>query len=575
MQILQEAALTSSTSSSHRAAFLYTYDEISKALVTSFKRLLGLNSVSAELQSSLSLDILKHDGPQSTPDMDQEITLQVRPLGYDQTVSVTPSQATTILLLAIRLSSQAYVKANQRKKNLNIPGGSPYDVVNAVIGVPAHYSQSQRQLVIHAARQAGFTGQVSVLVESTAAAMAYGIFVSRTDEEKTILVFDSGGGTTDVTIATMRGDATSEESQRFQVVVTEGDARLGGDDMDAALLTKALNKLGQTKADVKDQHRQLLDQCRRAKERLCGDVDHGYQKPEDSVSISVGKAHVDITPEDLDEALRPWIESAVRLVNGALRRYASEKDLSLDKVVMNEVILVGGATRVPAVRQMLREIFPPPMPPDLCLSVNAMAAVAQGAAIQASIQSGRVPHHEVRSAMMLDSVPHAIGVLLPDPYQTFVEIIPRDAPLPASGSAIFYLANVEQPGVSFTAVEQVRESGDSYPVLGEFTFLLARLSKDQASVLQGRRPIEIRMTLEESGKFLVSYYDENDPEHAGLESSAKVSKGSKDVPVLAFHEDNESLSWEQIMLIISCAVLFLAYVAARIYFQEELALKSG
>lgn len=591
VQALELATTTTATSQQKKKknnddnTFQYpSYKAISAALVTSAKRLVGLSRVPENLQSSLSLETVVDS------DNDDEIGFKVQPLGYGQrTLVVTPSQATSILLLTLRWASQAYLKANLYKKKLQIPGASSsafsslsLTCTNAVIGVPAHYNQAQRQVVLRAANKAGFTGKVTLLTESTAAAMAYGIFVSRADTTKTLLVFDSGGGTTDVTIATMATGAGSdkdntslsscEESQRFQVVVTEGDARLGGDDMDAALLALALQKVDMTDAQVYHHRRQLLHACRRAKERLCGDVDHGYQKPESSVTISLlDDKQCNLTQDDLEKALGTWMERGKKLVRRALERYAAEKDLSYNAIIMNEVILVGGATRVPAVRNMLRQLFPPPNPADLCLSVNAMAAVAQGAAIQAAIQSGRVPQHEVRSAMMLDTVPHAIGVLLPE-SETFVEIIPRDAPLPAFGAAMFQMASPQQPGVTVVAVEQV-EDGQLYPKLGEFTFLLARLPETKVEALGEKRSIEIRMSLFESGDFRVSYFDENDPEHAGLKPSA-CPKDDSDSPVLAFQQDEDSFSFEQIMLLVSCIVLLFAYVAAKIYFQEELSAKS-
>ena len=562
VEALDKASSAAEEGTSHTPS----YADLSAALVTSAKRLFGLSHLNEELKSSLSLPVTE---PQHGGD---ELVWNVRPMGYRQQIlPVTPSQATTILLLAIRLASEAYLKSNGRKKKLHIPGGEAYRCSNAVIGVPAHYGQSQRLLVTRAAQKAGITGLVSVLTESTAAAMAYGIFVSRMAAEKTILVFDSGGGTTDVTIATMAGkDNASEDSQRFRVVVTEGEPSLGGDDMDAALLAVAMKKTGISEKYVSQERRRLLNDSRRAKERLCGDVDHGYQKPESSVSLSISSVRASLTQDDLEEALGPWIDRGTKLVRRALERYASEKNLSMPEVCMDEVILVGGATRVPAVRRMLREIFPPPVPADLCLSVNAMAAVAQGAAIQAAMQSERVPAYEVRSAMMLDTVPHAIGVLLPD-SETFVEIISQDTALPASGSAVFQLADPQQPGVTLTAVEQV-DGGRIYPKLGEFTFLLARMSREKLDCLDGPRSIEIRMTLRETGEFLVSYYDENDPEHAGMKPSSRRYDKQSGAPVLAFRQEDGTK--EQLLLMVSCVVLLFAYVAARIYFQEELSAKS-
>jgi molecular chaperone DnaK (HSP70) len=541
---------------------LYFRQEIEGALLTSFKRILGLQEIDERVLALLAREVflsVDHD----------ELVVQVQPLGSQRSIHVTPSQATTILLQALRVDSENYLKVALRRKKLRIPGQS-WACPNCVIGVPAHYGQAQRSLVTECARQAGFTGKVSVLAESTAAAMAYGMFVQQS-VETTILVVDGGGGTTDVTIASLAAKPTAEDSQRFRVLCTEGDAGLGGDDMDAALLQGILRKAGK---QVTTDRQHLLTECRRAKERLCGDVDHGYTQPEDWVAISIEGMEYKITQEDLEEALRPWLERARKLVRGAMERCARHASKQVSELKIDEVILVGGATRVPAVREMLRQVFPPP--PDLCLSVNAMAAVAQGAAIQAAIQSGRVPLHEVRSAMMLDTVPHAIGILTP--AGDFVEVIPRNASLPASGSAVFELADVYQPGISLAAVEEV-DGGRIHPKVGDFSFLLVRLPKHKIASLQGRRSIEVRMVLRQGGEFLVSVYDENDPEHAKetREPLIVVNQSSESHALDFRKEDIKDVSGtvdqgfsEERLLLVACIVLGFVYVGAKIFFQDIL-----
>jgi molecular chaperone DnaK (HSP70) len=560
------------------------HDDVSAALITSAKRLLGLSQVTPELKDALSMKIVEPSDNDR-----EEIAILVRPLGYDKEkfVHITPTQATSILLQAIRQSAQIYLQKYAHKKKLCIPGleKGRFDVpiiTNAVLGVPAHYTHAQQALVVQAARMAGFTGQVvTTLIESTAAAMAYGIFVNQSSklECNNILVFDSGGGTTDVTIATLSSSShdTDDDSQRFRVVLTHGNPQLGGDDMDAALLTVVLNKVGITSIDNDHDRRQLLSRVRTAKERLCGDVDHGYNKPETRVTVQVTDGRIcELTQDDLQKALGPWLVEAKTLVQEALQRFVVQKGIPSSTTRIQEVILVGGATRVPAVRTMLRELFPPPIPKDLCLSVDAMAAVAQGTAIQAAIQSRKIPLHEVRSAMMLDTVPHAIGILLDNPKR-FVELIPRDTSLPATGSANFQLADANQPGISFTVAEDVGNQ-ELYPKLGEFTFLLAQISKDVTDHLQGIRTVVITIQLTESGELKVSYFDENDPEHKhGMKKRQRhiQSVHSAQPCILDFHNQEERFSLEQIVLLISCIVLFFAYIAARIVFQEELAVKSG
>lgn len=567
-------------------SFPFSYDDVSAALVTGVKRLLGVQHVDAEGRPS--------------PDDDGETSLTVRPLGCDdrRVLSVTPSRVTAILLTALRRAAERYLRRHVDEKRLRVPGDGA-SCRRAVLGVPAHYDDRASNALLRAARVAGFTSATTVLTESTAAALSYGLHV--TDATRTVFVWDGGAGTTDVTIAVLRrsgGDDDSNDDyddapRRFRVVVTEGESNgLGGDDMDAALLeTIVLPRAGLSSATTTttslspSRRRRWLHKCRAAKEHLCGDVDHGASRPEDRVSIHLDDdIVVEVTQADLEEALRPWMDRATRLVQRALERLDNEADGDDDvSAHVDEVVLVGGASRVPAVRRMLRSLVPTTTDP--CTTVNALSAVARGAAVQAAVASRSIPRHEIRSALMLDTVPHAVGALLSSDNTdaSFVPIIPRDAPLPASGSAVFQLADPLQPGFTVTAVEQVMDDDDDdqrrflYPKLGEFTFLLARPSRGTA--LNGSRSIEVIMTLRQSGEFVVSYYDENDPEHLGRKGSSPRGNPSQQpsdaAPALAFHPTKDGTrSFEQITLLVSCIVLFVAYVAARIYFQEELSAKA-
>ena len=529
-------------------------EQISNALVTSVKRILGLqrlDDVDMKLLESLPCQLEENE---------QGVVIRVQPLGSNITLCVTPTEVAAILLQSIRKAADKYLRRNVKKKNLVIPGTSG-QCLNCVVGVPVHFSQRQRKLIEQAARRAGFSGQVLTLTESTAAAMAYGLSVA-SQLQKTILVFDMGGGTTDVTIAELNGE-------EMHVKVTQGDPRLGGDDMDAALLQFVLQKLHLTDLTQQDR-RLLLQQCRRGKEKLCGDVDHGMYQPANSVTIIFQGTKVEILQSDFVRVIQPCLEQARPLVQAALDQYANRTSASRSEVKVDEVILIGGATRVPAVRDLLRELFPPP--PDLCLSVNAMAAVAQGCAIRAAIVSKTIPMHELRSALMLDTVPHAIGALIGDRH--FVEILSKDATLPAKGFATFQLADVKQPGVTVTAVERVgkHEGVDlAHSKLGDFTFLLHRLTSQQLSDLKGVRSIDIGMTLTENGEFIVSIFDPNDPEH--IRKKERFQKNAEQVASggsLGYTPAKEGFPTEQIALVVACLLLFALYVAVKLLFHEDL-----
>jgi molecular chaperone DnaK (HSP70) len=262
------------------------------------------------------------------------------------------------------------------------------------------------------------------------------------------------------------------------------------------------------------------------------------------------------------------------LVKSAMERYASlttSTDDDDDETVMEEVVLVGGATRVPAVRAMLQQVFPTL---ELCTSINAESAVAQGAAIQAALASGLVPKHELKSALMLDALPHSIGVELDN--GEFLPILDRDAQLPAVGCATFALADVHQPGVTVVAVEDV---GDGLPLerIGEFSFLLRRLDDQERDKLNDRRTVDIGMTMEPSGEFIVSIFDQNDPEH--VEKKRRYQQRQHEGGVELGYRGNvptdTGMTREEKIMVASSVVLLVMYIVVKLVFHDPLDERSG
>jgi molecular chaperone DnaK (HSP70) len=219
-----------------------------------------------------------------------------------------------------------------------------------------------------------------------------------------------------------------------------------------------------------------------------------------------------------------------------------------------------------------------------------MSAVAEGAAIQAAIKSQLVPTYELQSALMLDTLPHAIGIAVAtnsgddgmdenqnlesllqtdqqkrDHKKGFVEILPKDAPLPAFGTATFALARVDQPGFTLTAVEDV---GSKFPLqkIQQFTFLLHRLRPEQLTAME-RRTIEIEMRMETDGKLIVSFFDSNDPEH--VQKMMKRQKQSMDAEKqpISTTVNPDVMTMDQIALVVACAVLFVLYVVVKLMFH--------
>jgi len=539
-----------------------SFQQVSDAMITSVKRIFGMKPSqlreNKELVKSIPFEIVYNKDENGV----EQVCLNICPLNNDskQHTLVTPLQVTAIMLRSLQEAAQHYIDTEGRKKRLGIPGRGK--VRNCVIGVPAHFGQSQRHFMEQACKMAGFDGIITTITESTAASMSYGLF-SSSSRKKSILVFDMGGGTTDLTICEMNVDTT------FRVVVAEGDDCLGGDDMDEVLLQLVLQKLekqtGEKHTMSTQERRYLLRACRKGKEDLCGNADEG-DAPAESCTIHVNKnTAITVTWQEFNDAIEPLIQRAQNLVRGALDRYASSTNTL---IILDEVVLVGGATRVPKVRSMLQEVVPHV---ELCTSVNADSAVAQGAAIQAALVSGLVPPHELKSALMLDALPHSIGVQLDD--GSFLSILEKDSALPAMGYASFTLAHVHQPGVTVVAVENV---GDDFSLekIGEFTFLLKRLTDKQLLSLENKRSVDIGMTMETDGKFICSIFDPNDPEHQAKKrhyqkTRAAAESGGK----LDYHEQQEDkVTWtaEEARMLIIPILLFVLYVAVKLAFHEPM-----
>ncbi len=587
------------------------------SLVRSVKRLLGKRFEDLDEAWVETLDFDVQDDEED--EEDESLQLILRTNTTNQTVVVTPQQVLAIELKAIREACQVYLNRYRISKNLRVPGGKrpnpqkkesrdnsniPPGVNNVVVGVPAHYSQRHIGLVKEACREAGFQGYVGTCLESTAAAIAYGLTLqerskrssqsSNTPHEGpiTIMVVDMGGGTTDITIASNRtniesssdsdSDSNIDPSSSYRVLVTQGDDKLGGDDIDQAMMEYCLSKISleSKQHNNQDMSDSLKMACRKAKESLCH-----LEDPSPSETIVVNShsnsttktesREIVITQEILNETiLTLWLKRARDLILKArnnMNRSATASDLSID-----EVILVGGTTRVPAIRRMIQNIFPEI---ELSSSLNPMSSVAQGLAVQAAIVSKTIPLHQLKSAMMLDCVPHAIGVQLPSADGSpkgggFVEIIPRNTLLPATGSATFVLAYKYQAGVSIRAVEDVGQNKYEPMSKEDFSFVLRKLSKSQSETMTART-IQVGMKLDTDGRFIVSVFDENDPEQVRKRDRFERMKKGEVVGELDYIKDmmmaeTNDITKEQVTLIVILISLFVLYVSIKIAFTDPL-----
>ncbi len=561
-----------------------SHESSSSVLLSSVKRIWGMDASQVQGEQVNDSNFLK-DCPFDVnvkKGVDGEVETVMIPIGEEKEIS--PMDIVELLLDTIRSEANAYfrrenemaVGSKRNDKEVGSDGdGHEVQVRNCILTVPAHFSRNRRELMVQAAKKVGFDGHVSTMVESTAAAIAYGLFVAPMKEGviqgRRIMVFDMGGGTTDVTIAQMM-QKEDEKDPSFKVLGTAGERRLGGDDMDVKMAAYIKEQLGKHDSERLSNDKvawnELRMACRDAKETLCGDGKD--ELPALSTEVNVGDESITITQETFYEAISSLVERASVLVQSALDACKCTAD-SID-----EVILVGGATRTPPIRTMLQSKFRN----ELCYSIDPYAAVSQGAAIQGAIVSGLVPRHELRNALMLDALPHPIGVLVQSgEEEMYVPILESGMELPAMNFASFRLGDVRQKGVTITAVEDV---GDDFPLerIGEFTFLLHRLSDEEYESLERKgRMIDVGMTVETSGKFIVSIFDKNDPEHLRKKERYQEWKrqnkdGNDDAKKVYSLADitgkgnKDSLGKEEIMLMIGCAVLFLCYVAVKMKFQE-------
>ena len=516
---------------------------------------------------------------------------------------LSPLQVTTILLQSIRIAASDYLINNNRSK-IQAPGlqKEGEDIQNCVIGVPAHYSHAQRRAIQNAAKNAGFAGQVSVMTESTAATMAYGHFVSPNimrdkedteSEGKNILVFDMGGGTTDCTITNI--DFKNDNVQ-FRVVATSGNSCLGGDDVDE-LLARYMWKehissqaTATTNWKASSEHQYLILACRRAKEELCGNDDKNQDGgvAETQITLHDGKT-ITITRDEFDLAIQQLIDRAEQVVDDALSVLVDFNQQKQSTAEIHEVVLVGGSTHIPTIRSMLSRKFPPPL--ELCTSISAETAVGQGLAIQAALLSKTVPLYELRNAMMLDVLPHSIGVWVQyarsedevpftkgqiiqsnnENQGHYIEILKKDSPLPSMASQTFTLANSNQTGVTVIAAEHIGQ--DVYQCMGVFDFLLCRLHDKENDCKT--RQVKIGMVLDASGQFTVSIFDEKDPAHREkrrryLKEKANDSTSGEFMNYLYEDEEDKSpmCSGTEIALTLFCIVFFALYITARVAFSD-------
>lgn len=366
-------------------------------------------------------------------------------------------------------------------------------ISDAVITVPAYFNDAQRQATKDAGRIAGLN-VLRIINEPTAASLAYGLGKKRNE---TILVFDLGGGTFDVSILEV-GDGV------FEVKSTSGDTHLGGDNFDKAIVNWMADEFKKDQGiDLrKDKQalQRLTEAAEKAKMELSNTMETNISLPFITADAS-GPRHLDMKLSrakfedlihDLLQSLRSPVENAI-------------KDAGLTAADIEEVILVGGSTRIPAVQRIVEDITG--KKPNL--GVNPDEVVAMGAAIQAGVLAG-----EVKDVVLLDVTPLSLGVETMGGIMT--KIIERNTTIPVRRSEIFSTAEDNQPAVDIHVLQGEREMARDNRTLGQFK--LDGIPQAPRGVPQ----IEVTFDIDANGILKVSAKDKS----SGKEQSVTISGSS-------------------------------------------------